>query len=353
MFPGRCFVPRAGALLWITLPAGLRSFSPADTMNTIRPEHNTAPGSPAPEPHYGWDWRAISGTDIACLLSVSTALVFAYWANFVDLCATWSREPDYTHGYLVLPISLFILWRLWPQSEDIGPRVWLPGLLLVLGALGLRAWFQERGQNWSETATVLLAIVGLSFSRLGWRTMRVVWPAFAFLIFWLPLPPSVNSSLSQPLQSIATRAATGVLRMSGLWVMPEGNVIMVGSTPLEVAQACNGLSMLMSLAASVAATASVLPMPLYKRLILMLSIVPIALASNILRIAATAWCYYYFGADVGSKYAHDAAGWLMMPMAMGFVGLELLGMSWLIVERRRVVDPFAAGFNPTQGEIRQ
>jgi exosortase/archaeosortase family protein len=70
----------------------------------------------------------------------------------------------------------------------------------------------------------------------------------------------------------------------------------------------------------------------WKRVLLLPSIIPIALGSNVLRIAATAWCYYVFGADMGSKYAHDAAGWLMMPTAMLLVGLELAIMSWLVVE---------------------
>jgi exosortase len=118
--------------------------------------------------------------------------------------------------------------------------------------------------------------------------------------------------------------------------MPEGNVIMVGNQRLEVAVACNGLSMLMSLAATVAATASLVPMANWKRLLLLPSIIPIALASNVLRIAATAWCYYQFGAEVGSKYAHDLAGWLMMPMAMLLVALELGIMSWLIIESDEV-----------------
>ena len=109
-------------------------------------------------------------------------------------------------------------------------------------------------------------------------------------------------------------------------------MIMVGNERLEVAAACNGLSMLMSLAATVAATASLVPMANWKRLVLLPSIIPIALGSNVLRIAATAWCYHKFGAEVGSKYAHDAAGWLMMPTAMVLVGLELAIMSWLVVE---------------------
>jgi exosortase/archaeosortase family protein len=90
--------------------------------------------------------------------------------------------------------------------------------------------------------------------------------------------------------------------------------------------------MLMSLAATVAAAASLVPMTNLKRVVLLLSIMPIALASNIIRITATAWCYHAFGADVGSKYAHDLAGWLMMPLAMVLVFLELSIVSWLIIE---------------------
>ena len=302
---------------------------------TVPGPADTTPSEPA---RRGWDWRSLSGLDVASLAVVTAALGFAYWANFQDLIRTWNREPDYSHGFLVLPIALVILYRLWPEDASARSRPWLPGLLVVVGALGLRAWFQERGQNWSETATVLVVVFGLGLARIGGRTMRSVWPAFAFLLFWMPLPPSVNSMLSQPLQSAATRGACFVLKTTGLWVMPEGNVIMVGSMPLEVATACNGLSMLMSLAAAVAATASILPMANFKRLVLLVSIIPIALVSNILRIAATAWCYYQFGADVGSKYAHDAAGWLMMPTAMVFVGLELKLMSWLVLESQVTVD---------------
>jgi exosortase/archaeosortase family protein len=99
-----------------------------------------------------------------------------------------------------------------------------------------------------------------------------------------------------------------------------------------VAAACNGLSMLMCLAATVAAMTILVPMAVWKRVALFLSIIPIALVSNVLRIAATAWCYHLFGAKVGGHFAHDAAGWLMMPVALILVGLELALLSWLVIE---------------------
>ena len=185
-------------------------------------------------------------------------------------------------------------------------------------------------------------IAGLGLARGGWRFFTKVWPAYAFLVFLLPLPNSLNTSLSQPLQSLATQCSSKLLRLTGLWVMPEGNVILVGKERLEVAAACNGLSMLMSLAATVAAVAALMPMILIKRVFLLLTIVPIALFSNVIRITATAWCYYKFGADVGSKYAHDLAGWAMMPLAMALVALELAVLGWIIIENtevRRPADP--------------
>jgi exosortase len=314
------------------------------TANTMTPERSSAekpaktpleelPGEFA-QPSAGRliNWSAVRPIDVATLAVVTAVLGWAYAPNIASLVRTWNREPDYSHGFLVIPIALVILWKTWPTNPEAAPRLWFPGWLLVIMGLALRYLFHERGQAWSESATLLPVIAGLGLARMGWRSFLRTWPAFAFLIFLFPLPQQINTALSQPLQSLATWCACSLLRLTGLWVMPEGNVIMVGNERLEVAAACNGLSMLMSLAATVAATASLVPMANWKRLILLPSIIPIALGSNVLRITATAWCYHKFGAEVGSKYAHDAAGWLMMPTAMILVGLELAIMSWLIVE---------------------
>jgi exosortase len=195
----------------------------------------------------------------------------------------------------------------------------------------LRAICYERGAEGSETATLLLVIACLTLTAGGWPSLRRAWPAIAYLVFMLPLPQSINGLLSQPLQRVATVGSCALLKLTGLWVVPEGNVILVGADPLEVAAACNGLSMLMCLAATVAAMTLLVAMPPWKRVVLLASIIPVALISNILRITATAWCYHLFGSAVGGHFAHDAAGWLMMPVALVLVGLELSLLSWLVV----------------------
>ena len=60
---------------------------------------------------------------------------------------------------------------------------------------------------------------------------------------------------------------------------------------------------------------------------------PIALISNMIRIVATGWCYYYIKGKQAKEWAHDISGWMMMPLALVLVGLELQLLSWLVPER--------------------
>jgi exosortase len=266
------------------------------------------------------------------LAVVAIVLGCAYAPNLRGLVATWNQEPNYSHGFLVVPAALVIAWRRWVEEEPpaIAPSWW--GWAGLVGTLVVRAVCYERGAEWTETATLLPVIACLTLAAGGWPLLRRIWPAIAFLVFMLPLPPSINSILAQPLQRVATTWSTALLKITGLWVVAEGNVILVGGEQLEVAAACNGLSMLMCLAATVAAMTVLAPIALWQRVVLFLSIIPIALVSNVLRIWATAWCYHLKGAETGAHIAHDAAGWLMMPVALVLVGLELSLLSWLVVE---------------------
>ena len=214
---------------------------------------------------------------------------------------------------------------------------------MLLSLLVSRIYLYDGGFQWSAAASLLPVLAALALTLGGLTFLRRSWPALAYLLFLLPLPTRLNGILAQPLQNLATSMSVTLLKMSGLWVLAEGNVIYVGKQPIMVAEACNGLSMMMTLAATVAMAAFVLSMSAWKRVILGLSVAPIALVSNVLRITATAWCVHWFGAEIGGKRAHDAAGWLMMPLAFLLVLIELKMLSWLIVEEIVVNEPLLLG----------
>ena len=155
-----------------------------------------------------------------------------------------------------------------------------------------------------------------------------------FLVFMLPLPPAVNAMVSLPLQRVATMGSVFMMQLTGLRAMADGNVIHLPDAPpdartLEVALACNGLSMLMTLAAVVTAVIILFPLPTWKRIVVLASAIPIALLSNIIRIVATGWCYHLMEGEAAKKFAHDWSGYLMMPLAILLVFLELQLLSWL------------------------
>jgi len=298
------------------------------------PREGVVPPDPAGEPIP--EKRGVGYAPFAAMAAVLAALMWAYWPNIRYLVGVWNHDPNYSHGYLVIPVALLILWRRWTDGTPPEPRQSLWGWVALVLALASRALFYERGSDWTETATLLPVVACLTWAAGGWPLLRTAWPAIAFLVFLFPLPLAINSILAQPLQRVATMGTMVMLKLSGLWALAEGNVIVVGSDTLEVAAACNGLSMLMCLAATVAAMTLLIKMEIWKQLVLLASIVPIALASNILRITATAWCYHLFGAEVGGHFAHDAAGWLMMPTALVLVGLELAILSRLIIAEEEI-----------------
>jgi exosortase len=290
--------------------------------------------------------RRLPASGLVAGVVVTAALAAAYAPNLAELARQWADEPNYSHGFLVAPIALAILWQRRGELDRARLRPNLLGWVALVAILAARGYLFELNQRWVEGATLIPALAALALAFGGWHLLRWAAPAIAFLVFMLPLPPSINMTLAGPLQDLATLGSTGLLRAFGLPVLAQGHVIFIGGERLEVAQACNGLSMLMSFVTLI--TAMVLLMardrPTWERVVLLLSMVPIALVANILRIAATAALYHVFGPDAAmpwpvrgwyptvEAFIHDTAGWAMMPIALLLVLLELKVLSWLVVE---------------------
>jgi exosortase len=271
-------------------------------------------------------------SDVIAIVAVLAAVGVAYASSIGSLIDQWKADPNYSYGFFVAPIAALIFWsrRGMLDRSRMRPRWW--GFLPLVAVVALRFPMFEWNQKYAETATIPLVLAGLALALGGWHLLRVAWPAILFLVFMLPLPPSVNAYLARPLQNVATLGSVALLQLFGLPVLSEGNVIYVGASRLEVARACNGLSMLLSFVTLVTATVILVRRPVYERVVLLLSAIPIALVSNILRITVTAMCYHWLGEETGERFAHDPAGWAMMFVALGLVWLELRALSWLFVE---------------------
>jgi exosortase len=265
---------------------------------------------------------------------LAVALLWSYWPTLEAMADRWWSDPQYSHGFLVPVFAAAVLWSrraLWAAAP------WRPsplGLPVLLAGLGLRLVAAAADIEPLDAFSLLPTLLGLVLLAGGTGMLRWSWPAIAFLGFMLPLPFSFETTLAQPLRRLATVVSTYALQTLGCPAFSEGNVILVGETRLGVAEACSGLGMLLTFFAMSTAFALVVRRPLADRLVLVASAVPVAVAANVARITATGLAYHAWGADSAAARAilHDLAGWLMMPLALALLWVELVLLGRLFVE---------------------
>jgi exosortase len=170
----------------------------------------------------------------------------------------------------------------------------------------------------------------------GWSVVRWSWPALALLAFMMPLPHFVEVALAQPLRRLATGMSTYSLQALGFPAVSEGNVILIDDIELGVAEACSGLGMMMTFFALATALAMIVQAPWHDRAVLIVSAIPIAVLANVIRITATGAAYNVGGkeSELGQLIYHDLAGWLMMPLALAMLWIELKFLANLFHEER-------------------
>ncbi len=265
-------------------------------------------------------------------VAVGAVLAWVYAPVVFGMAGRWSTDAQYSHGYLVPLFAGVLVWlkRKKLAAAGLRPSWWgLP--LLVLGA-GLLVLGGRLDFDWFEEISLLPTVAGLCLLLAGERAFRYLWAAVVFLVFMIPLPFRAEKALAEPLQSIATTVSTYTLQTLGLPALQEGNVIVLNEGSIGVVEACSGLSMMMVFFALAFAVVILVRRPLLDKVVLVISAIPIAILANVTRIVVTGFLYENVGGEVAKAFFHDFAGWLMMPLALLLLWLELKLLSWLLIE---------------------
>ena len=285
------------------------------------------------------DWRVRLPNLTVGAVILAVAFFWAYWPTLVALVVKWDTEPDYSHGYFVVPLALYFLWARRDGFPGFADRLDWPGLALILMAMGMRffsaQWFLGALDGWS----ILFWVAGVVWLLGGWRMLWWSLPSVAFLWFMIPLPFRVERWMSLPLQRVATKISCWTLQMFGQPALAEGNTILLGANDntsmfhhLEVEQACSGLRIFVGIVALAFAYLVLVRRPLWERALLLLSVLPIALIANATRIVGTGMLYQWVSGEAAHKFSHDVAGYVMIPFAAGLFALVLWYMSKLMQE---------------------
>jgi len=269
----------------------------------------------------------------APLASLLVLLVWAYAPLLAILADRWWHDPQYSHGPLVPLFSLYLLWR---QREDEGTwwgqPCWSWALAGLLGVLFLRAWAGRLLLHQLDALSLQLSLVAVVLGCGGWLLLRRCAAAIAFLIFMVPLPYELERNVGEPLKLAATVGSTFLLQTLGQPALRDGHIILIDEVRLGVVDACSGLKMLMTFAAFSVGAVLLMQRSLFEKFLVLLGIVPIAILANILRITATGLSHVYVRHPRIVEFLHDFHGWLMMPIGLGLLALELWILRHLILE---------------------
>jgi exosortase len=267
-----------------------------------------------------WDWRFAVSPIVALTMAI---LAWVYWPILAELAEEWSKNPLYSHGYLVPVFAAVLLWirRDRIPRTPLQPSWWAlafltSGSVMLLGA----AYFYFA---WPERGSLLFMIFGVVLAIGGWAAIRWTWPSILFLVFMIPLPGTIENDLMGPLQRVATLTSTNVLQTLGFFAKADGNVIVLSEPPdMNIAEACSGLRMLSTFVALTVGACFFMQRPNWQKLVIVASSIPIALLCNVVRISATGVLQEIAGHDIAMMF-HDER--VSAPVMMVLALLLLLG----------------------------
>ncbi len=262
-------------------------------------------------------------------------LLWAYWSGWVSLVEIWESDPDYNHGFLVIPISLWLLWQRRDRlaTLEISPSWWGLGLIVVAGLL---RWFgAEFFIPQFEVWSIPLWIAGVVLLFGGWSLLKWSGGAIAFLWFMTPLPASMTDFISLPLQKLSAVISTWTLHLCAQPAVRSGTTISLGEQVLDVERACSGLRITYGIMALAVAYVVLMRPGLLRSIVLLAVAIPVALLANSARVTVTGLLFLVVSGETAHKYAHDFSGLLMLPFAVGLLWLVHWTMEKFIGAYRR------------------
>ncbi len=183
-------------------------------------------------------WRGA----LAALAVALTALFVLYWQTFRSMAAIWERSETFTHGYLIFPISLWLIWRRRARLVRLRPRPdWRA--LPVLALLGF-GWLLANVvdvQVVQQLAFVAM-IPALVWALMGWQVLREIAFPMAFLVFAVPM----GEFLIPPLMNFTADFTVALIRLVGIPVYREGTFFSIPSGDWSVVEGCSGLRYLIA-----------------------------------------------------------------------------------------------------------
>lgn len=267
--------------------------------------------------------KAVSMPMLGCGLLFLALASIMYRSTTAYLLGKWAMD-DFTYSYFIPLVVAYLIWEKRAELARVPAcRTWAGLLPALLGILLF--WMGELGGEFTLMFISLWFLsVGALWSIIGWSRLRVIAFPFFLLLAMVPPPNALYNGLTLRLKLISSQIGVLMLQLCGLSAYREGNVIDIGFTRLQVVDACSGLRYFFPLIVLAILLAYFFRGALWKKIIIVVSAIPISIVTNSMRIASVGILYQFMGPAAAEGFFHDFSGWFIFMMSLGILLLEMV-----------------------------
>ncbi len=231
-----------------------------------------------------------------------------YFSTFKELIQVWNSNEDYSHGFFILPISLYLIWRKKGEilSQPSVPARW-GYVLMLLWAFTYTIGIVGHISTFAHASMILFAIGAFAVLINGRAARIILFPAF-FMIFMFPIPSEIYTRVTNPLMLISTNISFHILSILDVPILKEGNLLFLPNYKMEVVNACSGIRSMLAIMAIALLVGYLYIGSQVIRAVFFLVSVPIALFGNVFRITSTALLAYFYSPQAAEGFSHTFAG---------------------------------------------
>ncbi|MGD0571501.1 MAG: exosortase/archaeosortase family protein [Sedimentisphaerales bacterium] len=286
-------------------------------------------------------WRQLGVHTYIRIVIIGTLLYCLFNKEVGSIVHQWLFDPGWSHGLLIPLFSLYFLNQSRQEILNARTKPNYLGLLLLVCVILFYVFntITPAGYGYFRQISTVGALGAVVLFLGGWVLLKYTWLPITYLIFAIPLPDEILRSATIPMRLWAAAASTAVLNLiPKIDALANGVVIDIiykGKAlepPLDVAEACSGMRLLMTFFALGVAMAYLHYRPAWQRLVLLASTIPIAILCNIIRVTLTGLIYVFCDPQYAQGIYHDLLGMAMLPVAFGLYGAIAWFMSNLFVE---------------------
>ena len=253
---------------------------------------------------------------ILLALTALTLFIVGYLPVFQILVKKWLASDEYSHAFLTLPIIFYMIWRKRALLAEGPVRFSSAGLLILILSAPVYMFALLTQVHTVIALSMFLTVMGAVIYLGGAKALKELATPLILFLMLIPVPDQLYIQVTFPLQLKVSQISEVVIRLLGVPILREGNVMNIPEKSFEVVEACSGLrSMITMLTLSVIVGYFMLKR-ISSKLILVAAGVPTAVLVNIIRVVFMILLYHFFRLDLTRGALHTVTGLLIFVIAL-------------------------------------